>query len=214
MTLRPCIFSSKQNMAQKINAVLHNFVDENHVSSSGEDDCRSVESDIGLMKLFTMPSVCKYAKKNAVIQALQATVLTAAKPPAAAEPIVQPKTKQLFIASFFRPNDNPPFHSVFQNAISVQQPGVFVCTLSKDQGFSVFQGVRYGGEVRSKRGGGLVAWQTRWERWFCMRIMPLMGILTGRKVRAQAIQRCCRFENICMIISRAGFSSLIRFGSV
>ena len=46
ITLHPCIFSAIQNMAQKINAVLHNFIDQNDVSSTGEDDCSSVESDI------------------------------------------------------------------------------------------------------------------------------------------------------------------------
>ena len=60
-----------------------------------------------LMKLFTMPSDYKYAKKDDVIQTLQATVLAAAKPPAAPEPVAQPKKKQLSIASFFRPNHNP-----------------------------------------------------------------------------------------------------------
>ena len=60
-----------------------------------------------LMKLFTMTSDCKYAKMDDVIQTLQATVLAAAKPPPAPEPIAQPQKKQLSIASFFRPNNNP-----------------------------------------------------------------------------------------------------------
>ena len=55
------------------------------------------------MKLFTMPSDYKYAKKDDVIQTLQATVLL----PPALGPIAQPKKKQLSIASFFRPNNNP-----------------------------------------------------------------------------------------------------------
>ena len=61
----------------------------------------------GLMKLFTMPSDYKYSKKDDVIQALQATVLVTAKPPPAAEPIVQLKRKQPSITSYFRPNNNP-----------------------------------------------------------------------------------------------------------
>ena len=60
-----------------------------------------------LMKLFPMPSDYKNAKKDDVIQTLHATVLAAAKPPPAPEPIAQPKKKQLSIASFFRPNNNP-----------------------------------------------------------------------------------------------------------
>ena len=36
-----------------------------------------------LMKLFTMPSDCKYAKKGSLIRTCQATVLAAAKPPPA-----------------------------------------------------------------------------------------------------------------------------------
>ena len=49
-----------------------------------------------LMKLFTMPSDYKYAKKDDVIQTLQATILAAAKPPATSEPVAQPKKKQAF----------------------------------------------------------------------------------------------------------------------
>ena len=60
-----------------------------------------------LMKLFTMPSEYNSAKKDDVIRTLPATVLAAAKPPPTAEPIVQPKKKQLSISSFFRPNNNP-----------------------------------------------------------------------------------------------------------
>ena len=43
-----------------------------------------------LMKLFATPSDYKCAKEDDVIQTLQATVLAAAKPPRAPEPIAQP----------------------------------------------------------------------------------------------------------------------------
>ena len=40
------MFASEQNMAQRINGVLHDFVDENNVSSSDDDECSSIESDV------------------------------------------------------------------------------------------------------------------------------------------------------------------------
>ena len=63
--------------------------------------------DTSLIRLFTMSSDDTYANKDDVIQMLRATILVAAEPPPAAEPIVQPKKKQLSIAPFFRPNNYP-----------------------------------------------------------------------------------------------------------
>ena len=40
------MFAPEQNMAQRSNAVLHDFVDENNVSSSDDDNCSSIESDV------------------------------------------------------------------------------------------------------------------------------------------------------------------------
>ena len=45
----PSMFASEHNMAQRINVVLHDSVDENNVSSSDDDECSSIESDVGWM---------------------------------------------------------------------------------------------------------------------------------------------------------------------
>ena len=49
-------------MAQKLHAVLHNFADENDVSSSGEDDCSSVECDIEMDVL--CGAVCAHGQRE------------------------------------------------------------------------------------------------------------------------------------------------------
>ena len=139
-------------MAQEINAILHNFVDEKDVSSSGEDDCSSAESDIEVEVL--RAAVCAHGESEDdptnedgganVDEQHVSEFSDAAKPPTAAKPIVHPPPKK---SSF------PLLHSSVQITIHSEEkqclPKCNSCPkvrcirvhACKDHGFGVFGGV-------------------------------------------------------------------------
>ena len=68
------MFACEQNMAQRINVVLHDFVDEDNVSNSDDDECSSIGSDVEA-GLKTHPAVFwDQVSHELTMQALKPTV--------------------------------------------------------------------------------------------------------------------------------------------
>ena len=65
ITLRLFMFCSEQNMALKINAVLHGFVEENEASRSNEDNCSSVEFSVEVRVLCY--ATCAHGEREDVV---------------------------------------------------------------------------------------------------------------------------------------------------